>query len=265
MQLRGNAHALARPAYAPLQEVRHPKLPSDLGEAGRLAAKGEGRVASDDEERTEARKAGDDVFGDAVAEVGLLGLATQIVERKHGDRWSIRKRLTGRFGCLRLRPLPDVDGAGDILQRLFAGIPPRQIQLACYVFMDAPRDRYPSWLSQRLKPCRHIDAITVDVFTVGDDLALIDADAEFQATRLGSVHVAVCEQLLDCGSAADRANHASELGQNTVACRVDDAAAMVLDDWEDGCLVVLERTNGCLLVLAHQTAVAGNVGCKYGG
>ena len=42
--------------YAPLQEVRHPKLPSDLGEAGRLAAKGEGRVASDDKERTEARK-----------------------------------------------------------------------------------------------------------------------------------------------------------------------------------------------------------------
>ena len=97
-QLRGDAHALAGPPYTAFQEVmRRRGVARSSARSMGLAAKGEGRVAGNDEERAEARQASDDVLGDAVAEIGLLGLAAQIIEREDSDGRAVRQseRLAG--------------------------------------------------------------------------------------------------------------------------------------------------------------------------
>ena len=52
----------------------------------RLALEGEGGVAGDDRQRRHLRQVGDDVLGDAVAEIFLLGIAAHVDERQDADR-----------------------------------------------------------------------------------------------------------------------------------------------------------------------------------
>ena len=70
-ELRRDADAIAGAADAAFEDVTDAKLATDLPDVRRLAFVLEARVAGDDEQLGEARQLGDDVFGDAVAEVVL--------------------------------------------------------------------------------------------------------------------------------------------------------------------------------------------------
>src|SRR5262249_50042341 len=76
---------------------------ADLSQVQDLALVGEGRVAGDDREETEAQKLRDDVLRDAVREVFLLYLAAQVDEGKHRDGGLLERRLCRRW---RDRSLP---------------------------------------------------------------------------------------------------------------------------------------------------------------
>ncbi len=73
-QLGGNAHPVGRLAHASLEHVLDAELARDPLHVDCLALVGERRVARDDEEPAEARQRGDNVLGDAVGEVLLLGV-----------------------------------------------------------------------------------------------------------------------------------------------------------------------------------------------
>jgi hypothetical protein len=58
----------------------------------------EAGVSGDDEEPPQSGKSGDDVLGDAVAEIFLLGIATEVGEGEHGNRrlvLALRRPLLG--------------------------------------------------------------------------------------------------------------------------------------------------------------------------
>jgi hypothetical protein len=60
-------------------------------------------------------------------------------------------------------------------------------------------------------------------------------------------------------------DHARKLGQDAVARRVDNATAVAADQRQNHRLVRLQIADRRGLVLAHEAAVAGDVGGKNGG
>jgi hypothetical protein len=85
-ELRGDPDPAAGLADAALEDMTHAEALADLADIDVLALEGEGRVAGDDEKLRQLRQRGDDVLGNAVSEIFLLGIAAHVGERQHGDR-----------------------------------------------------------------------------------------------------------------------------------------------------------------------------------
>ena len=118
---------------------------------------------------------------------------------------------------------------------------------------------------QGFEPCRDIDAVAENVALVDDDVADIDADAEFDAAVGRHIGVPFGHLALDFDGAAHRVDDAGELGQQTVAGGLDDAAAVLADpEIDDFAPVRLQPGERLLLVGAHQPAVAGDIGRQNG-
>ena len=89
-ELRIDAQPGAGAAKAAGQHVRGAELLADLRRRDRLVAKGQHGRARKDLQPADLRKLGDDVFGDAVAEVLVLFHAAEVLEIEHGDRFRCR-------------------------------------------------------------------------------------------------------------------------------------------------------------------------------
>src|SRR5262249_18792979 len=83
--LAGDAHAAASLAQAALEDVAHTQVRADLFKIDRFALIRKARIGGDDQEPPPLRQRGDDVLGDAVDEVALLGIAGHVAERQDGD------------------------------------------------------------------------------------------------------------------------------------------------------------------------------------
>ena len=97
-KLGGDAHPLSALAHASFEHIAHPEIAPHLLHVRRLALVDERRIASDDEEPAQARQRCDDVLGDPVAEIFLLGIAGHVGEGEDCDRGLVgqRRRRAGR-------------------------------------------------------------------------------------------------------------------------------------------------------------------------
>ena len=95
-QLRGDAHPVARLAHAAFEHVRDVQRTRDLRRRDGLALVRERRIAGRDGQRRNAAEVGDDVLGDAVAEILLLRVAAHVHERQDDDRRLLAGRALGR-------------------------------------------------------------------------------------------------------------------------------------------------------------------------
>jgi hypothetical protein len=84
-QLCRNSHPVANFSDAALEDVAYAQLPTNLLHIDRLPLVRERRVARNDKEPAQPGKRRDDVLGDAIAEVLLLGVSAHVDERKDGD------------------------------------------------------------------------------------------------------------------------------------------------------------------------------------
>ncbi len=91
-QLRHNPHLIARFLYTAFQHVAHAQFFPDLLYVHCLALVGERRVAGDNEETGNAGEISGEDFGDAVAEIVLLGIVAHVVERQDDDGGLIGQR-----------------------------------------------------------------------------------------------------------------------------------------------------------------------------
>jgi hypothetical protein len=89
-ELRGDPNAVASLAHAAFENVANPQLASDLAYIDVSALVGEARVACDHEQPSQPRQAGDDVLGDAIGEVFLLGVAAHVGKGEDGDGRFVR-------------------------------------------------------------------------------------------------------------------------------------------------------------------------------
>lgn len=84
-QLRGDAHAISELAHAALEHVAGAQFPPDGLDVDRPPLVDESRIPGDHEQPRETRQVGDQVLGDAVAEVLLLRIVAEVGEGKHRD------------------------------------------------------------------------------------------------------------------------------------------------------------------------------------
>jgi len=76
----------------PLEDIADTKVAAGLLEVDGFSFVGECGVARDDEKPAPFRQCSDNVLGNAVDEILLLGIATHVVERKDGDRGPVKQR-----------------------------------------------------------------------------------------------------------------------------------------------------------------------------
>jgi hypothetical protein len=113
-QLRGDAHPVARFAHAALEDVVHIQLARDHRRAQLAALVGEGRGARGDANVLHLHQHVEQLFGDAVGEVLVLGVRAHVDERQHRNRFG----ATGsRGGNLPRSPGPSMQ-SGDEARRV---------------------------------------------------------------------------------------------------------------------------------------------------
>jgi hypothetical protein len=157
----------------------------------------------------------------------------------------------------------------DVLQLVRSKILARDIHLARNLIVDLRRNADAARFGDAFQTRGDIHPIAVNSDFVVNDIALIDTSPEQHSTRFFDFGIALRHSLLDGNRALDGIHHAAELGEDSVASRVDDTATVVPNDREDYGLVRFEITNGGSLVSAHERALAGDVGsedrCQFAG
>ena len=92
--------------------------------------------------------------------------------------------------------------------------------------MDSRGNANPAWLGQGFEPRRTVDPVSKDVAILDDDVALMDANSKLDPLRCGNPGIAAGYRLLRVDRAPQRIDDASELGEEPVAGRLDQPAAM---------------------------------------
>ena len=223
-QLAGDAQPPAGRAHAALQHVAHAEVARDLAHVDRAALVGEGRVAGDHEQPAQPGERGDDVLGDAVGEIVLLGIAAEIGERQHRDRRLVGQ---GEHRCRRLGagpPAPGPHRPGDVLDRMLAGVLEVRAERAD-LLVHRLREADPAGLGQPLEAGDDVDALAQDVVAVDHDVAEIDADAIAHAPVLVLAGLARGQRPLHLERTAHRIHHARKFDQQPVAHGLDDPPA----------------------------------------
>src|SRR6516162_9577300 len=88
--------------------------------------------------------------------------------------------------------------------------------------------RYSSTLCY-FEPCRDIDPVAIDVASIPDDVADVDPHAELNAAIRRYIGVSLRHLALHFDGTTHRVDDASELEEQSVACRLNDPTAMFLD------------------------------------
>src|SRR5215469_8865744 len=215
-KLAADAHPLPGPAHAPLEDVANAKLAANLLEIDGFSFVGECGIAGDHEKPAPFRQCRDDVLGNAVDKIFLFGIATDIVERKDGDRGPVGQRPGRgpiRQGRRPVGPLCDklaisTHRPADVLALLVAHVLERDGKLVTHLISYNPADADAARFSQSLKACRDNDTVAEDVVLVDNNVAEIDADAEIDAPISLHASVARGDLALNLDRAANRINHA---------------------------------------------------------
>src|ERR1051325_5661252 len=119
--------------------------------------------------------------------------------------------------------------------------------------------------SKGFQPGRDIHPVAVDVAVLDDHIAEIYADTEDDPPVLGHLHIALGHPLLRRDGTGHGLNHAWELDQDAISGRLDDAA-LVLGDLRVDQFAAMgaQPRQRAGFVLAHEAAIAGDIGGKNG-
>ena len=186
--------------------------------------------ARGDRESAETGKLGRDVLGNAIGNVLLARIATQVVERKYSDGrlvggdlldpWHWRG-IGGNFEYAH-RPI-------DVLKQLFAQVFVGKFEPVAEMVADRAGNRDAAWRGYALKPGRHIDAITEDILSLDDHIPKIDPNPELNDPLFRQIGVAQRHSLLNVHSTGNRIHHAGELRQKAVSRGLEYSALVFAD------------------------------------
>jgi hypothetical protein len=107
----------------------------------------------------------------------------------------------------------------------------------------------------------HVDAVTVDIVVVADDIANIDANTELNAALGRHIGITLNHATLDVDGATHGVHDADEFDQHPIAGGLDDPTPVLRNFGINQFLAVgFQLLKGSLFVNTHQPAVTGSVG-----
>ena len=116
--------------------------------------------------------------------------------------------------------------ARDVLQLLVAQVAKSEVEFAGSILLHARRDADAAWLGQAFKAGRDVDPVTEDVTVLDDDVALMDADPQFDAAVRRNALVVFGDPRLDLAGAAQGVDGTGEFGKETIAGGLDHPAVV---------------------------------------
>ena len=272
-ELDGDAKALIRPAQTAAENVAHAEAALDL--LGRIGAQveQEGRMPRDHHQVAEPREAGDDILGDALAEVVVAGIAGEVGQRQDRDRRMAdrfgQRTLAGRAGeprrlRARVLDLEHFDRLGDILESRLAERPQGRARHVAHCGAERPADQNAARVGHRLEARRDIDAMPEGDRFLQRHLADVQADPELD--RLAVAPDRLLAKLgLDLDREPQRLPGALEQGENSIAGDVGDAAAVIANQVPEKLDRAGDLAGAADLVMLHPSAELDHVGDHDGG
>jgi hypothetical protein len=115
----------------------------------------------------------------------------------------------------------------NVLQLLLATVLERRIELAPYLPIGVVGYANAARLGDALKPSRNVDAIAKNIAFFDDDVADMNANAQFDPPIRRYIGVALAHPKLRFGCATHGVNGAGEFDQNSIAGPFHDAPAIL--------------------------------------
>ena len=144
---------------------------------------------------------------------------------------------------------------------MFAKILELKVELRLDVLVDRRGQADAAGIGQRFKAGGNIDAVAINVVTLDDHVAEVDADPKLDALGLWLRRAAHYHFPLNSRSAGYGVHDTIKFHQRSIAHQLDDAAAMLGDQrLQDRCTSSLDRGVRAGLVRLHQAAVADYIG-----
>ena len=155
----------------------------------------------------------------------------------------------------------DVQRPGDVAQRLLALVLEGDVQLAADLEADAGRTRDAAGRRMGQHARGQIDVVSVEIVTLHQHVAEVDADAEADGAVGGKLRIGGSQPVLDFECRLRRLQRAGEFGEKALAHGLEDAAIVARHGGiEDGEPVLAERRERRFLVGLHQPAEAHDLG-----
>jgi len=160
----------------------------------------------------------------------------------------------------------NANGTSDVLDSLLAAINELDVELAVDLLANAGGHANAARLRQCFEARSDVDAVPGNIVAVDDDVAEVDADAEFDSL-VGSLRLVVgAHQALHLDRAAERRVRAAEFEQHPVTGGLDDPAAMFGDFGIDDALANFSQPRERSSVITfHVPAEADHVSDEDGG
>ena len=179
-QLRGDAQARTGPSYAASEQIAYPQVASNIAHVGRLALVLEAGITGDDEQFAEPRQRHRDILHDAICEILLLRVGTEVLERQHGNRGLVREcQCRSLPGCRnKIHHPKDPDRSVDVLEVLLPDILKHDVEFVAELSVGIIRNTNPARLRDGFEARRDVDAVAEYVPVVLDNIPDINADPE---------------------------------------------------------------------------------------
>src|SRR6266478_2035319 len=121
---------------------------------------------------------------------------------------------------------------------------------------NSTRDANPARLRKSLQAGRDINGVAEEIVALHDDIADVQPDPKPHLLTGRSIRILPAYGVLHFDSAFNGIDGAGEIGDETIASRVEDPTAMRGDESIDNDPVGREGTKGADLIEPHQAAVA---------
>jgi hypothetical protein len=104
-----------------------------------------------------------------------------------------------------------------------------EVETPGYVLLNSGRHANATGLGQTFQPCRDIHPVTENVVVLHNDVALVNADTELDATGRRHISVTLGPGVLNLSRTPQGINHTGEFDQQAITGRFDYAAPVFAD------------------------------------
>jgi hypothetical protein len=156
--------------------------------------------------------------------------------------------------------------AVDVLQRKTSQVHELGIQAPCSGIVKRPRYDDTAWSCFSFQSRCYVDAVSIDVIAVYDDIAKMEADPEHDALFLRMRAICFLDCLLELYGRLQSLDRASELGQCAIARQFDQPAPVPPKSrLQLPGQMVLHPCEGTGFIPAHVAGVADDIGSHDSG